>query len=320
MPSNPIELAGRLESVAEKCRPAKDAFMQSTERRRASYLELIAESRDSQLDGMFVRLGHHPEGRLADVFRELKAYARQCDWNYIDPIILLACLERFDLSLLDRMARIGLVYQAFRMIDDVVDGHCNYKGAYPTLYGILKEQRAYSTNVLSFSLLTAILMLCEAFANPVESSLILRRYLSHAQHTALGMLREYSFPKPLTFEAYASVVDDKMVNYGLLLYGPVLDVMPAPHREIMQPTLKTSFLIAQITNDLAELKSDQTRGQLNYWHIEEFPKAADRFLEMLARFETEIDSLPEAYRNYGIIRLGDLANYAAQMLKEPRAG
>jgi len=302
-----------LESLLEESQPLKETFLKSSEPVREKYFNLIIEKRDAFLDAIWLeREEYDSEQTLNKVlFNEVKAYATRCNWNYIDPIFLMSCFKNLDERVIDKFAGLSLIYQSFRMIDDLLDNHSHYKGDTPTLYGNLQKNPITAGHVLSGSILPALLMICEGLRNSPD------KYIDLAEKTLFGALYELENIKPLTIEHYNKMVEGKMVCYGLLLYGPMLDAMDIDSRTVMEAFLRRTFSLSQIANDLIDRKDDLERGQPNFWHIfGNSEEASDNFLNQLFELYNARRQFPPDFRPYVVTRLFDITNYIVQIIKE----
>lgn len=142
-----------LQELQEQHKSLKHEFFKRTENCRTNYHNQITQARNKYLDNFFSKSSVLSPMEVFNntLLKEVKEYTERCDWDYIDPIILMGCLERIDDMLIEKMAKVGLLYQAFRIIDDVLDNHVDYKGEYPTLYGNIKKIPMFSKHVLAVS-------------------------------------------------------------------------------------------------------------------------------------------------------------------------
>jgi hypothetical protein len=284
--------------------PAKQAFFDETASARAELLENVAAARDSMLDGLLARSDPVAQAspRVRPVLSSIRRYARCSDWNLIDVVVLALCLPARDADLVASLAAASLSFHALRMVDDAIDGHHSYKGAYPTMLGELANQPETAAIASTATLLAALPLLCEGLARfPLMNDAL--------QRTVLGALHESLAEDPP--REYDAIVVGKMVNYGLVLYGPVLAAMAPAERERAARFLRASFRLGQLANDLLDANADRERGQPNYWNIHGDDAAAGMAAEMeaLARLA---EALVDRYRPYASARICDLGTYGIQ--------
>jgi hypothetical protein len=302
----------RLQGLLDECQPLKDDFLKSTELTRERYFDVIVIKRDTYLESIFSKSIYfaRAESAVDVLFNEVKAYAERCNWNYVDPIILMACFDKLGDDVFDKVARLGLIYQAFRMIDDLLDDHIDYKGGYPTLYGNLRKNSLTSNHVLASSILPALLMICEGLRYDID------KYTNLAQQTILRALYEVINCKTLSIERYYRIVEGKMVSYGMLLYTPLIDAMGPNSSTVMEPLLRRTFLLSQIANDLVDKKDDHVQGQPNFWQIiDNSMTAADTFLKQLFTLYDQRETFPSNFKPYVFTRLHDIGKYVVQSIK-----
>ncbi len=291
--------------------PAKDSFMEATTRVRKAYCDEIVRRRDALLDRLS-SASHQlcPHGKLLSLlWRELRSYISRCDWNFIDPTILMACCQTVPEDVWSQSARVSLIYQGFRIVDDLLDRHMDYKGGSPTLYGKLWHVREADGHIVAASVLSAILLLCEGLsASP-------RQRVELAEKTLMGALHEDMPPENVNLAVYYRIVEGKMVSYGMLQYSPILEHMAVEEQARVEPFLRGSFVLSQLANDLVDVEDDQKRGQPNFWRVcGTREKGLELFWEKYLNGYEQSNTLPERYRPYGLVRLYDIGNYVVQAL------
>lgn len=299
----------KLENILKESRPFKDAFLSATESVRQKHMRFIIGKRDVYLDTFMSSAEDDDMGQNLStvVLKEVKAYANRCNWNFIDIVFLMACVDNLDETVLEKVARLSLLYQALRMIDDLIDDHLYYKEEFITLYGVLKSNPQTSARALSGSILPALLMICEGLRNSTD------KYFSLTIKTVCGALREIDDVKSITLTKYNKIVEGKMISYGMLLYGPVLDAMGRTSEQTMKSFLRKSFLFSQIANDLIDREDDLKRGQPNFWNIfSRIEDAADYYLAQLLEIYISLHDFPAELKPYAYTRLYDIMNYVVQ--------
>ncbi len=302
-------------TLLDECREVKDSFSKSSETIRETYLGEIILRRDALLCTAFDKKAQsmpYYGMQLEMLIKAVKDYASLCNWNFIDLTFLLACIDSVDDTLLEQIAKLSLIYQAFRMIDDLIDGHIDYKGEGTTLYGKLKSNPSTTSQVVTASILPALLMVCEG-TQGIDS-----RYSVLAMNTIWGVLGETLGEPITTLDQYTAMVDGKMVAYGMLLYGPALNMLERQKQEHMNSLMRTTFLCSQIANDLVDRIDDAQRGQPNFWHILEPYDASDHLTGMLSDLYEERQQTPNNLQPYLLSRLYDICNYIIRGL--PNSG
>ncbi|MCA9773445.1 MAG: hypothetical protein KC466_13610 [Myxococcales bacterium] len=294
-----------LRRSAEASGDAKERHLKATEARRGRDLARIVAARDAALGRALRPAEGGGSAAMKALAEGVLAYARRNDWNWIDVLLLLACLDE-DAGVCERLGRAGLLYQSYRMVDDVLDGHRDYKGHYPTLLGELERAGRSPSEVSALTLLPALAMMCEA----LDGSAPMEAFAALARRTVLGALTECMPSEDLTLDRYEAIVEGKMVCYGLLLYGPAIEAAAPPEREALGGFLESSFFVAQVANDLVDREDDRRRGQPNFWNLQSDRAAARRFVERVEDLGRRADGLADRLRPYGRSRVHDIANYA----------
>jgi hypothetical protein len=301
----PIARQG-LEARHSRHRAVKDIFYQATETGRADLLNAIQQARDRQFDDLFGPNLARPVVEPSSVPSAVRAYAARNDWALLDLVALAACTPAPAAKLAEAVAPRALIYQALRMLDDVLDDHATYKGGNPTLLGEFRRDRKLSRLAVAANLLPMAMML----AGPPELSCEDR---SLVRETLRGMLLEYGDGK-WTFDRYREMAYAKMVAYGQFLYRPVVCCFPEQTCGQLEEFLAKSFYLGQLLNDLHDLMDDLRRGQPNYWALAEDPAiTAGAFLNELQQLSDRCDKLELIVQPYAHARLTDLIGYLFQI-------
>jgi geranylgeranyl pyrophosphate synthase len=292
----------RLQESLERHDEHKKAFYDRTAELREKLLEEIRSARDALLREMFILAGlDGPEsGALGEIAEEIRRYNRFCDWAVFDLVALAACLP---------------FLHAFRIGDDVVDDHEDYKRGAPTALGNLRRSVAVRDAAQVANLLSCFMMVFEAAG---RLDLGDRRL---ALHTLAGALRESLPAARRTLADYRRMVDGKMVCYAFLIYRPAVErlAVPAATRAAFERFLKRSFFLAQIANDLVDLEDDQARRQPNYWTLPWEPgRAAAEFLSRLGWLSDACRRFEGDLGDYAHSRVADLLRYTLQVSEEDR--
>ena len=299
----PPDVVREVEEVRARCAPLRARFHSSTEAARGLVLLALEERRDALVRDAI----SGPDGTLDWLARETLVYLHKCDWALLDTLALAVAVG-LDGATVDVLGGPVLVYQSLRMIDDVVDGHTSYKGAYETLYGFLL--RHYDEPEAR-----AICILAATGLAIRGSALVTGSSAEHARRTVTGMLLEcQSTETAPSLDEYLGIVERKMVSYSRLLYGPVLEAGGLPLEGPVATFFDSSFVLGQILNDLHDLEDDYARKQPNFWTAEGSGGAEDmlhRFSALVALFA----ELPEVLVPYAHARVADLTQYALEIVE-----
>jgi hypothetical protein len=284
----------------------KGRWYAATEEPRRQILDAVVDRRDIALATLAAdATGVHDTDVREEVWVPLQEYARRSDWVLFDPIALAVCGDVAPAEIAARWVPNLLVYHAYRMVDDVLDGHLTYKGHYPTLFAQLREARPGAAEGL---VLLPALGLLEAAVPALPE-----RDRTAALATLWGALRETVGLATSDIAAYERMVAGKMVAYGRLLYGPAIPRhLDAAQRTVLERFLDDTFLVSQMANDLLDLEADRSRGQPNYWTLPGQDPSVE-FVGRLDRLNEAIGGLPADVRAYGCARAADLCRYVAQI-------
>ncbi len=130
------EVLARLESVRARCVPARARFHAATDDARSKALLRAAGAAPTRRSAR--RSSPVLTTASTGLAREAVEYLHCCDWALYD-VFALAVAIGADGTAVEALIGPVLVYQSLRLVDDVVDGHRSYKGAYETLYGYLRR-------------------------------------------------------------------------------------------------------------------------------------------------------------------------------------
>jgi hypothetical protein len=293
-------------------RPLKDSFYQRTAGPRDALFAAIKAARNRLLDDLFARVAAaRPESApLARLRARIYSYFDRSDWAMLDLVALAACTTVPVDQAAAALAPNALVYHSLRMLDDVLDGHHDYKGGAKTLFGELMEDGDAPHLAAHANLLTAMIVMASTTAALTGDE---RQLL---ERTLIGMLHE-SFPGEWRSpESYRQIAAAKMGAYGLFLYRPIVGFFEPAAQQTLEPFLVRSFVISQFVNDLQDREDDDARRQPNYWLMDgpDEARAADfrREIDVLACSCAEI---PRPARDYAHTRVTDLAAYCLQVLE-----
>lgn len=202
-----------------------------------------------------------------------------------------------------------LVYLSARLMDDGIDGHPDYKGKVPNLYGhLIQKFDAGRAGGLS-TLMGGLVM------NGALRRLLKKGYTESAD--ALMALYSEVFPGALAEalrigtaipeDLYRTIVRRKSVAYDMMLHRVFFRrVEPALRSRILQ-FLAGYSETAQWLNDLCDEKDDLARGQLNILAIPGMDQetAFMRIVSSIFHLWRSICDLPLAVRDVMALRLYD---------------
>jgi len=295
--------------------PLKQRYFHETSALRELLLRELPRARDAWMEGLF---GQWPStAAVAPVMRELQAYARRCDWGLLDVTALAAALPSLDPDALARfMAPRLALYQAFRMTDDALDEHLDYKGQLRTALGTLVDGGMPLSAARATQILGALMMAMQSCAelSPPERELGLR--------TVWGALAESVPQEPWSLAQYREMVRGKMGCYSMLLYGPLANRLAPAEGEggALHAFLERTFYVSQVINDLGDRDDDRARGQPNFWNLGLDAQAQQ------AEFQAELDALESGCRGfdgalggYAHSRMADLLRYTLDVAEQASA-
>jgi hypothetical protein len=200
------------------------------------------------------------------------------------------------------------VYISARLIDDAIDGHDNYKGYMPTLYGFIREQtkerEAAGLGSMMGALLSQAALRRLLRTGHREAALILLELYADVIPGALAETLARGRGSP---DLYKAVVQRKSVAYDMMLHRSFLRT--APH-ELQLPLLH--FLgqyseTAQWLNDLNDEEEDKEREQLNIVTLSGMCRehTQQRIASSFRALWQQACTLPEPVRNALAVRLRD---------------
>jgi len=288
--------------------PIKERLMARIDGHRQSLLEGVQRARDELLADLLASAGmRDATAVMARIADQVGVYARSCDWALLDLIVLASCVRVDPRALARDLAPPLLIYQAYRMVDDVLDDHDDYHGGDATCLGVLRQHPDTAEAAPAVNLLIGLMMVLAASRSLDADT---RRM---AMRTITGALEE-SLPRlDVTEEDYRRIVTGKMVAYGMVLHGPVTRHIPRAERSAVDRFLRRSFFLSQMANDLADQAGDASRGQINYWNLCPEPAQAEAdFMGKCGQLVMLADGLPADFSDYGQARLCDLFEYISR--------
>jgi hypothetical protein len=297
-----------LRALRDAHEPFKTVFYQRSNADREAHLRALTSARDTLWTSLLGRCFEESPARSTQHFwAEIAAYTRRSDWVCFDLVSLAACTDAAPELLARQAAPNLLIFQAYRMLDDIVDDHHDFKGAYPTAYGALVEQFENRETALATTVLALTLMATEGISEATADAAEL------AKLTLSGALSEVLWAIEGDASAYSAIVERKMVAYGMLAYEPLLQFVGPQHRDALELFLRRSFRIAQIVNDLGDVEGDRERHQPNYWLLTADPDGGElRFLGRFEELSASCESLVPRLQPYAHARVADLARYALE--------
>ncbi|MGH8883716.1 MAG: class 1 isoprenoid biosynthesis enzyme [Egibacteraceae bacterium] len=286
--------------------PHKERFFAATHLERAALFREVTRVRDVFLDDC-TALSRRDWPELDEVWKEFSEYAHRCDWAILDAIVLATCLSKDPHKLGQQLGPCLLVYQAMRMIDDVVDDHLHYKRLYSTAYGILQLSRG-QVKARGLTFIAAAALLVHGVTR------LPARTLCAVQAVATATLKEVDGLSLGNMEDYSRIVEGKMVAYSSIFYDPIIEDLEDCTE--IRDFLARSFRLGQVLNDLHDLQDDKDRLQPNFWLLHSDPEAAESdFIHSMDDLVTACRCLPAVLRPYGHARIADLAGYAIQSVE-----
>ncbi len=312
--SNPSPIGIGLRTVLKQRQETHEQFKRRYFEETAAQRELLLKEsirvRDALLADLFRQI---PEGlttpRMKATVNEFQAYARRCDWGLLDLVALAAAAsDRSAGEIASLLAPRLTLYHSFRMIDDVLDDHFNYKGGLRTALGAITDAGAPTPAARAANVLGALMMAVQTVPalEPHELSLV--------QQTLRGALSESLQTTSWSLTQYREMVAGKMVSYGMILYGPIKSLFAPAWREPLQGFLKQTFYVSQLANDLGDRPDDQARGQPNFWNLElEASHQEEAFRKELDELEQSCRGFQGLLSGYAHTRMADLLRYTLSM-------
>ncbi|HEX2094361.1 MAG TPA: class 1 isoprenoid biosynthesis enzyme [Longimicrobiaceae bacterium] len=203
-------------------------------------------------------------GHLPAAARPYLEWLRWTSWNICE---LAAVAHAETAPVAERLGLATAAYAAGRLIDDALDGHDDYKGRFPTLLGVLREQHAELSDsvlrvhaaLLGFGLLQHALRRLRQRGHLASADAIDR--LSAVAST--GVLAESLVGECADPETYREVIRRKSVAYNMILYKPALEGVESAARATLLRALAAMDELSQLLNDLTDRSDDQGRRQMN---------------------------------------------------------
>ena len=208
--------------------PLKDYFYQRTSEKRRQIGSAVRKRRAQALNAMFEpgRDVWLDSDALSQVRSSLYAYFDLCDWSFLDMIALAAATPSSPIAVATAVVPSAIAYHALRMLDDILDGHHDYKGGAPTLLGELSRSDALRGGAVAANLIPAMLAMLRAGRQlRAEDRALL-------EGTLLGMLHEAFSDNNSSVQTCLRIAERKMGCYGLLLYRPALRLCDAETRQV----------------------------------------------------------------------------------------
>jgi SAM-dependent methyltransferase len=189
-------------------------------------------------------------------------YADWMQWALWDLPALAAALRPEREAFRARVAGCGLVYLAFRVVDDLVDRHYLYRGRRETLLARFTRAQGEGREAESLTVLGALLLVFHGLERLAQAgdAAVLRAALGPARRTLLGAILELSREQRWTPESYARLVQLKNVDYARLLRA----ALGPGGSDGLRAFLDAHAALAQRLNDVQDQSVDEARGQPNF--------------------------------------------------------
>jgi len=306
-------LSEHLDEKTREWQRRSGSFLRDGEVYRTQLFESTVRRRDELLVELLRSLtasgSDHPVVlRLRD---EIEAYVHRCDWCLLDTLHLAACQREDPAILSQRLAASLLVYHGFRLLDDLFDDHSSYKGRFPTLLAKIEEFVTRRDRRLTFLTLPAVLLLLDG------ACVVSTEVRELAKQTINGMIIEKDCGKVLPEAKYRTLVNQKSVSYGLILYIPVLEKVSLAVRGAVEDFVRESIVVSQILNDLVDVKEDNRLEQPNFWLAATcLETAAAQTLAEFTKLETRVLGLDPIFRPYAWNRLDSVGRYIIEIIED----
>lgn len=222
-----------------------------------------------------LRLSAHRESIDAPVLHltmdDLVEYVSWNTWSLDDACYFAVALRTPTASIARRLAGCHLIYQAGRTLDDVVDGHFDYKGLRPTPLGHAikrggEHERAHAEHRL---VLLAVLLILRGIGEftasfgPVVHVSHVRTLLDSASKACVGALLELEIHGHLAAETYRELVELKSTSHNAILLRAFAGLADEHYvADLVEFGSRTS-LLGQILNDAVDRFDDDRIGQPN---------------------------------------------------------
>lgn len=235
---------------------------------------------------------------------EFVKYANRCDWVLVDTLAFAACLPERETEIVEGLVAPLLMHLSIRLVDDAIDHHDRYKGGFDTLIGAYKQAGHPKELGETISVLLALALAWRTGASGQPES------TEGAIRTVAAMVWEALSAHNDT-TSYEQLAAAKMGDFGMLLYGPVVNHCERSLRAPLTQFLRLSLLLGQMLNDLHDATDDKSRGQVNFWN-QSAHNHADRMNGLFRELACLAYLLPAVFQPYCFSRMVDLANYGLQ--------
>ncbi len=309
-----IRAFGFLEQLQDRHGTRKDEFFSRSESIREAIFDKVTGERDRVLEELAESLSAKKlsERLVSPLIGDVVDYARETDWAILDCMVLAACAGRSPESIAKSMTPALLAFLAIRMLDDALDKHDTYKDDYATVRGALRNRYPDQETVDGAHWLLTTMIFAEAMRHTGEED----NYFSC--QTLEAMMAEFTNDRAWNAADYREMAVGKMVNYGLLIYQPILNLIDTDSDDALRTFVECGSFVGQLVNDLGDVESDRQRGQPNFWLVEPSPAAEAMLIGELQRMEKFADTAPDDFSYYASARIHDLADYTLRLLGEAR--
>ncbi|MFD2232818.1 class 1 isoprenoid biosynthesis enzyme [Phaeospirillum tilakii] len=193
-------------------------------------------------------------------------------WSVEDLAVLGTALSLPPDRFARRVVCCHLIYQSGRMLDDAIDGHADYKGLAPTMYGRLSsggERRARSQTTLAaiVLILRGVTDFAASFGETVAVA-ELARLTAHCTDACRGALIEMESGAALSEEGYLRLIDLKTTAHNTILLQSLAGLVEDDTRRRVEQVYRTASVLGQILNDAADLDADRRTGQVNWFLLD----------------------------------------------------
>lgn len=251
-------------------------------------------------------------GPLPAAARPYLEWFRWSSWNICE---IAAVAHAEPAAAAERLGLATAAYASGRLIDDALDGHASYKGRFPTLLGVLGEQRAdlpepalrVHAALLGFGLLQHALRRMRQRGHAASADAVDRL----AAVASTGALAESLAGERVDAETYREIVRRKSVAYNMVLYKPALEGVEAAARAVLLRALAAMDELSQLLNDLNDRDDDQARRQMNAFAAGAAAPSAAALAERVGALWAGCAGLDPVLRDAFAAMLANLGIFAA---------
>lgn len=249
--------------------------------------------------GLSMKSPDLPTEHLESLLADTQSYVQWLRWS-LDDVGYYSLGLGLDSGLMARrIAACHFVYQSGRLLDDLIDGHQDYKGLKETSFGARRNywrEKGIQDRAEKECLLIAISLLlrgvrdyatCFGEFTPVAA---IRNLLHTVTNACLGAIIELNEQIPHNPESYQQIVKLKTSAHNAILLQPFFGMVPMETFHELEGFYKQSSLAGQILNDAHDIEEDLQIGQINYFNV------GGKSREGTALTESEVDKLGNILR------------------------